>query len=216
MHSATCATHDSTRRSSNGFSLAEVAVSMSLLVTASMVGAPPLANFLHRSKVEGTAYEMSTLLRASRAIAITRGTPTVVHLDPDTGELVAFADLHGEDTTQTPDGVFNPIAGRPERMTDYEIGRVRLPTGVFFAAPGGTSGLDAIEGFNNPSPLPDHNAIFIEDGSLRCPGAFRIADTRGNYLEVATPLNGTRIEVRKWSGEWWLERGDDGHGWGWN
>ena len=210
-------TSNRTRSGQAGFNLVEIAVSMTLLVTAGAVGAPPLANFLHRSKVEGAAYEMSALLRASRAIAITRGAPAVVQLDPATGELVAFADLHGEDLVEQPDGVFNPISGRPERLTDYEIGRVQLPKGVFFTAPEGRNGLESIEGFNNPGSLPEDRAIFIEDGSLEAPGAFRIADSRGNYLEViAAPRTATRIEVRKWDGSYWLSRGQEGSGWDWN
>ncbi|HVR28393.1 MAG TPA: hypothetical protein VMS86_02570 [Thermoanaerobaculia bacterium] len=200
-----------------GFNLAEVIVSMSLLVTAAAMSAPPLANYLHRSKVEGAAYEMSALLRASRAIAITRGAPAVVQLDPATGELVAFADLHGETLEDAADGVYNPIPGRPERLTDYVIGRIQLPKGVFFAAPDGGSGLESVEGFINPGSLPEHRAIFIEDGSLEAPGAFRLADARGNYLEIiAAPRTAARIEVRKWDGSYWLSRGDNGSGWDWN
>jgi len=200
-----------------GFNLIEVVVSMSLLVTAGAMGGPPLANFLHRSKIEGAAYEMSALVRASRAIAITRGAPVVVRLDPATGELVAFADLHGEDLADQADGVFNPIEGRPPRLTDYEIGRVRLPGSVFFTAPDGGSGIDSVAGFNNPGALPEDCAIFIDDGSLEAPGAFRLADARGNYLEIiAAPRTATRIEVRKWDGEYWLSRGQTGRGWNWN
>jgi prepilin-type N-terminal cleavage/methylation domain-containing protein len=210
-------TEQRTRSGQAGFNLIEMVVSMTLLVTAGAMGAPPLANFLHRSRVEGAAYEMSSLLRASRAIAITRGAPAVVSLDPATGELVAFADLHGPTLGDEPDGVFNPIAGRPERMTDYEIGRVQLPNGVFFTAPEGTTGPESVEGFNNPGALPDDNAIFLEDGSLEAPGAFRLADGRGNYLEViAAPRTATRIEVLKWDGSYWLSRGQNGLGWDWN
>jgi type II secretory pathway pseudopilin PulG len=200
-----------------GFNVIEVIVSMTLLVTAGAVSGPPLVNFLHRSKVEGAAYEMSTLLRASRTIAITRGAPAVVQLDPVAGELVAFADLHGPTLEDEPDGVFNPIPGRPQRLTDYEIGRVKLPSGVFFTAPEGTTGLASIEGFNNPGGLPDDHAIFLDDGSLESPGAFRLADARGNYLEViATPRTATRIEILKWDGTYWLSRGQGGTGWDWN
>lgn len=212
--------HRKTRRANEeqaGFNLAEVVVSVSLLLTAGAMGAPPLANYLHRSKVEGAAYEMSALLRASRAIAITRGAPAVVELDAATGELVAFADLHGETLNDEPDGLYNPISGRPHRLTDYEIGRVKLPKGVVFAAPEGLSGLDAVAGFNNPGSLPEQRAIFVEDGSLEAPGAFRLGDSRGNYLEImAAPRTAARIEVRKWDGAYWLSRGDNGTGWEWN
>lgn len=204
-------------RKQAGYNIVEVMVSMVVLVTAGAVSGPPLANFVHRSKVEGAAYEMSALMRASRAIAITRGSATVVKLDAGTGELIAFADLHGEALDEDPDGVFNPIAGRPERLTDYEIGRVRLPSGVFFTAPDGLAGLESVEGFNNPAPLPDDSAVFLEDGSLEAPGAFRLADARGNYLEIiAAPRTATRLEVRKWDGSYWLSRGQGGSGWEWN
>jgi hypothetical protein len=204
-------------RTQAGYNIVEVLVSMVVLVTAGAVSGPPLANFVHRSRVEGAAYEMSALMRASRAIAITRGASTVVKLDAATGELIAFADLHGEALDEEPDGVFNPISGRPQRLTDYEIGRVALPTGVFFTAPDGLAGVESVEGFNNPGALPDDAAVFLEDGSLEAPGAFRLADARGNYLEVmAAPRTATRLEVRKWDGSYWLSRGQGGSGWEWN
>jgi hypothetical protein len=211
-----CIAPTSNRSRQAGFNIAELLVSMTLLLTAGVVGTPPLAGYLQRSKLEGAAFEMSTLMRASRSIAITRGSTTVVRLDPSTGELVAFADLHGETPAADPDGIFDPIAGRPERLTDYEIGRIRLPGGISFSAPDGTTGVDSVEGFNNLSPLPDDVAIFLEDGSLESPGAFRLADSRGNYLElIATSTAATRVEVLKWDGRWWLSRGARGAGWTW-
>lgn len=205
-----------TRLRQAGFNLAEVAIGLSLFMTVGALGGPPLANYIHRAKLEGGAYEMSALLRASRAIAITRGTPAIVRVDTTTGDLVAFADLHGETESQDPDGIFNPIAGRPQRLTDYEIGRVPLPSGAVFGDPDGDLGLGSIEGFENPTGLPSKVVIFVEDGSVRAPGAFRVADGRGNYLEiVAAPRAATRIEVRKWDGSYWLSRGQGVGAWEW-
>jgi hypothetical protein len=202
---------------SAGFNLAEIVVALSLLLTAGVMSTPPLREFLRRSKVESALQEASTLLRASRSIAITRGTPAVVFVDLGTRSLVAFADVHGEALADDPDGEFHPIPGQPQRRTDYEIGRVTMPPSVAFADPWGGADLDSIEGFANPGTLPAGSAIFLPDGSIEAPGAFRFRDERGNYLEtIATPLTGVRVEIRKWDGEAWRSRGEGGHAWEWN
>jgi hypothetical protein len=199
-----------------GFNLIEVALGLSLLVSAGSVSGPPVAGALHRARVEGTADEIALMLRASRALAAMRGSPVVVTVDPTWGGLVAFADLHGETAELAPDGVFNPIADRPPRLTDYEIGRFRLPGGIGFDAPGGSSGLASVDGFDNPDRLPDRRAIFLEDGSVESAGAFRLADTRGNYLEILTaPRNPVDIQVLKWDGARWVGRGPHGAPWEW-
>lgn len=199
-----------------GFNLVEIVLALSIAVGVGAVSAPPLAGYLHRSKLQGASYEMSVLMRAARSIAITRGSPVVVHMGSDGGELVAFADLHGEDLAKSPDGLFNPIDGRPQRMTDYEVGRVRIPNGVAFVDHDGNQGADAVTGFNNPNPIPDKQAVFLEDGSIRSSGAFRIGDGRGNFLQIAAaPVAQARIDVQKWDGSYWLSRGQGGTSWKW-
>jgi hypothetical protein len=205
------------RVSEAGFNLIEVVVISSLLLTAGVLSTPPLVGVLNRTKVEGAANDMSALMRASRAIAITRGGSAVVCVDDGAGELIAFADVHGVELDDEPDGLLNPIVGQPERSTDYEIGRVRLPSGVAFADPDGQRGLDSVAGFANPDGLPAGCAIYREDGSLEATGAFRLADARGNALElIAAPRTAARVEVRKWTGTAWASRGEGGRGWDWD
>lgn len=204
------------RKGQGGFNLAEVLVGLSAVALAGSLGGPPLAGFLHRSKVEGFAYDVSAVMRASRAIATTRGANTVVALDVDAGAIVAFADVNGETVTDLADGLFNPLDGLPYRRTDYEIARIPLPTGVHFEEPGGKQDEESIIGFDNSDPLPQGEAIFLEDGSVDAPGAIRIADERGNYFEIATTSRAGRVEVRKWDGNaYWLSRGE-GDGWEWH
>jgi hypothetical protein len=200
-----------------GFNLTEVSFVLSVVLTAGVLTTPPLTGFLLRTKTEAAMVEASALLRASRSIAITRGKPAVVVIEPETRSLVAFADVHGETANDDPDGAFNPIVGAPQRRTDYEIGRVTLPAGASFTAPGGETGQDSVGGFYNPVPLPRGVAIFLSDGSVSATGAFRVADARGNYLEtIAAPRTSVRVEIRKWDGEAWRSRGEGGSAWQWN
>jgi len=200
----------------SGFNLVEIVVVLSVLLTASVMSTPPLTGFLHRSKVETALQESAALLNAGRSIAITRGTPAVVFVDPSTRSLVAFADVHGAELDDEPDGEFNPLPGQPPRRTDYEIGRVVLPAQVAFGDPSGGADLDSVEGFENPDGLPQGRAILLPNGSIEAIGSFRFADTHGNYLEtVATPRNAVRIEIRKWDGATWRSRGEGGHAWEW-
>jgi hypothetical protein len=200
-----------------GFNLAEIAVTISVLLTAGAMTTPPLAGLLRRSKVETAVQEASALMRASRSIAITRGTPAVVIADSSTRTLIAFADVHGAGLADDPDGVFNPLPGQPQRTTDYEIGRVVLPAMLDFVDPWSGGGLDSIAGFDNPGTLPDGSAIFLPDGSIASIGAFRFADANGNCLETtAGPRNAVRVDIRKWDGTAWRARGEGGRPWAWN
>lgn len=198
-----------------GLTLVEVLVTLSMLVVSGSVGMPAFLNYLQRAKLEGAAREAVMMLHATRLEAITRGAPTVVALDESTGEMVAFADVDGVGSLDPPDGVFNPHSGDRFRETDYELTRLRLPAGVRFADPDGNLGLESIDGFANPTPLPDRIVFFRIDGTVADDGAFRIADTRGNFLEARIAAATTaRVEVRKWDGSEWREQGEEG-AWAW-
>jgi hypothetical protein len=179
---------------------------------------PALLNFMQRAKLEGAARQMVQMLHATRLEAITRGAPSVVAIDEDTGELVAFVDVDGATTTDPPDGLFNPKDGDPYKQTDYELGRFRLPSGIAFVTPDGDDGVDSIDGFTNPVPIPSHIAYFGIDGSAADDGAFRVADTRGNFLEARIAAATTaRVELRKWDGSEWREQGEEeGGAWTWH
>lgn len=207
-----------------GFTLVE------LLVTLAVVGAlfglalPALQNMMHRSRVQGSVQEVAILMQRARFEAIQNGFPSVVRIEPSTSEVIAFVDLHGTGLTDPSDGVFNPVAGEPFRTTDYELGRFTLARGVEFREPGGATDLNSVDGFDNPAPLPDDQAIFQPDGSVEDAGAFRFADDRDNFLEVrvSPPATG-RLQTRKFNpdlpvnsdGTHWYAPAEGGEPWEW-
>jgi type II secretory pathway pseudopilin PulG len=200
-----------------GFSLIEVAVTLTTLSIAAGMGMPALLNYMQRAKLEGAAHQVEMMLYSTRLEAITRGAPTVVMIDESTGDLVSFADVNGAGANPTPDGIFDPIAGEPYKQTDYELGRLRFAVGVKLADPRGDEGLDSVDGFVNPAPIPARLAYFNIDGTVRDDGAFRLADERGNFLEARIAATTTaRVELRKWDGAHWREQGEGEAGaWSW-
>jgi hypothetical protein len=180
------------------------------------MGMPAFLNYVQRAKLEGAAREAVMMLHATRLEAITRGAPAVVAVDADTNDLVAFADVDGVGSEDPPDGLFNPVTGDPFRQTDYELGRFRLPVGVRLIEPDGDEGIDSIDGFANPLPLPGRIAFFKIDGTVADDGAFRFGDDRGNFLEARIAATATaRVEIRKWDGSGWREAGEP-EAWSWN
>lgn len=201
-----------------GFTLVELLVTFTMIMVASSIGLPALLNYLHRARLEGAARQATMMMHAARLEAITRGIPAAVVLDEDTGELVAFADVDGAGSTDPPDGVYNPVTGDDYRETDYELGRYPMPNGVSFLDPDGNQGLDAVDGFANPAPLPTKRAYFRIDGSVADIGAFRFADLRGNFLEARIAAASTaRVEMRKWDEALneWRTQGEEGN-WTWH
>lgn len=102
-----------------GFTLIEVAVVMATLAIAATMGMPALLNYMQRAKLEGAARQVVTMMHSTRLEAITRGAPSVLGIDEDRSELIAFVDVGGATATDPPDGLFNPIADTPYKRTDY-------------------------------------------------------------------------------------------------
>ena len=205
------------RRHQAGFSLLEVAIASTTLAIAAGMGMPAMLNFMHKAKLEGAAKQAVMMMHKTRLEAITRGAPSVLAIDEATGDLVAFVDVEGPVNGTPPDGVFNPVEGDAHKYTDYELGRFQLPYGVRLATPGGDVGIDSVDGFANPAPVPAGRAYFGIDGSVADEGAFRLADERGNFLEarIAAARTG-RVELRKWDGMRWREQGEGEAGaWAW-
>lgn len=175
-------------RPTAGFTLIEVLVVLVILAAMLLIGLPALHKLLLRSKLEGFARESANLMRLARFEAIKRSRFGVVTIDPADGRLVAFADVNR-------DGMFDILAG------DDVLGRLSLPPGVVFRDHAGNAGIDSVDGFANPD-LPADRPIFREDGSAVEPGALRVADARGNVLEVRVdPASTGRVEVRKYDAD---------------
>jgi hypothetical protein len=114
-----------------------------------------------------------------------------------------------------PDGVWDP---------NVELGGAyKLPKGVTLRAPtevdngnGSVSGWDEV-----PDPDKWEGPIFLSDGSVRSAGAYRLFDSRGNYLEVRIEFPATgKVSIQKWFGGGdpdanWFENGEANRKWQW-
>lgn len=199
------------RKTPAGFTLVELLIVLAIAMLILTIGFPSLLNFLARQKIEGSARAVTTLAQRARQEALTRGVPAVVLADGDA--VVAFVDVHGATPTSPPDGIFNPTAGAPFRGTDYEIGRSALPPTVSLAGPSNSPGVvDLTDVDGTP------RAIFDPDGTIRDTGSFRLADVRGNYLEVRIAPRATgRVALYKFDEKTsaWRANGEGGHSWVW-
>lgn len=197
------------RSSRAGFTLVELLIVLVVAILVIAMGVPGLLNVVARQRLEGQARELATLAHRARQQSLVRGVPTVLELDGN--RFVAFVDLHGDTLAAAPDGLFNPQAGQPHQGTDFRIGQGQLHHQLRFEGPGGTPGID---GFTDVGGVP--KAIFSPDGSIRATGSFRIADVRGNHLEVRVAPRATgRVALYKWDGEAWRANGEGGKSWDW-
>ncbi|HVS02088.1 MAG TPA: GspH/FimT family pseudopilin [Thermoanaerobaculia bacterium] len=184
------------RRRQDGFTLTELMVVLAIIVIIALFGLPALVDSLHRSKIDGANRQVATVMRAARLEAIKLGRPVGVFADFATDRVFRFVDEDGN-------GVY-------EDGVDTVLGEVPLPAGVSFQGPPAQP--DAIDGFGgNPYVL------FDIDGSAGATGAFRIADTRQNFLEVrVSPAATGRVQIRKWDETDWFAQGENGKSWKWN
>ena len=193
-----------------GFTLVELLIVLAIAVLVIALGVPNLLDLLARQRLEGQARELAALAHRARHEAATRGVPAVVEVD---GEgFRAFVDLHGATLALPPDGLFNPQPGAPLQGTDFEIGRRQLHDLLRLAGPGSAA---AVDGFTVVGS--ERKAIFDPDGSIRAIGAIRIADDRGNFLEMRVSPRATgRVALYKWDGSAWRANGEGGHSWIWH
>lgn len=192
------------------FTLVELLIAMTVGAVMITLGMPALNRFIARSKLQGQAQMLSVMVGRARNEAVTRGVETVVLFDGDTFQ--SFADLDGITAADPPDGEFNPVAGSAHRTTDWQLELRPLDEVVTLAAPGSQA---VVDGMVN-ADRPDGRIIFNPDGSLFSTGSFRLADPRGNFLEVAVGPRATgQVTLRKWDGEAWREQGEQGVSWEW-
>ena len=122
--------------------------------------------------------------------------PVVITADLNAQSLVIFTNVDNDAAL-----LFQPGAGSTNQTADYEIARLQLPSAqnvaaaISFLAPTGET---TIDGFTRNGD-GDQVAVFDSDGSIRDLGAFRIADSRGNYFEIRiAPKSTARVETLKW------------------
>jgi prepilin-type N-terminal cleavage/methylation domain-containing protein len=194
----------------SGFTLIEVLIVLLVAAILLTLGVPLLNNMIQRAQLEGFARQMAILVQQARFNAIKKSnTQSVVRIDVAKKQVLGFADVDN-------DGVYDTTKG------DYQLGLESLPNGVEFdfptadPNPGITTGLSTDPSAGGSSSAPKM-AIFASDGSIQVPGAFRVADHHGNYMEVQVSPQGTaRVQVLKWDGTGWREQGYNGKPWVWN
>ncbi len=188
-----------------GFTLVELMVVLGVVSVLAAFSAPAIEEFIARSRIEGFCRTTASLVRRTRLEGIKRGRPTVLRIDTVTGVGTAFVDDNG-----------NSVFDDGERL----IGEATLPGGLSFAAP---NPLPAVDGF--PVAGDEGWVSFNSDGSVAVSGAFRIADPRGNFLEIRiAPTSTAKVKVRKWDdtravnvdSTHWYSSGEGGRNWQWN
>lgn len=198
----------------NGFTLIEMLVVLCLLTIMAALALPALLTLWHQSKIRGISQETTVLMRRARLEAVKSATQVVARIVLPAGNALGKVEAF---TDSNADGLLS--AGEPT------LASLTLPVGIKFAAPNPGSdllGKDSVEGFSaDPAgaSLPKI-AIFQRDGSIAIVGAYRFADTYGNYLEVrVTPAATARVEVRKarLEGSNWnfYASGEGGKAWEW-
>lgn len=197
-----------------GFSMVELLIALVIGAVIMTIGLPIVHGAIERARLEGQARTLAVLAGQARAVAITNNVETVLLFDGT--DFVSFADRDGATAADPPDGVFNPVTGAEYKTTDWEVGRQPLDGGLSLAAPGAQQAIDGFDYTGAPEARPNGRAIFEPDGSLIVTGAFRLADRRGNFLEVSLePLATGKVTVRKWNGSAWREQGEGDVSWDW-
>jgi len=187
---------------SHGFTLIELLLTLTIMSVLMGLGLPALQNMIGREKLLGAAREISVSMRNARLEAIKTSGPTAVALDIDPTRRTVTSFVDDDD-----DGVYD--AG--ERLLSLRT----VTAGVDLTAPTGSGINDVIDGFEKIGTAGV--ARFNADGSIDAVGAFRYADTRGNFFEVrAEPLSVARVKIRKWDGTDWYAKDESDGPWVWH
>ena len=198
-----------TNRSERGFTLIETLVILAIMMALVMFTLPEMFAIMNRARLEGTARQVATLMRAARLEAIKQSCYGVVMIDPANREVLAFVD-------NDRDGTYEPSNTPPERL----IGRVELPARIRFQDEVGDKDMASVDNLVNPdtpATLPDGQVMYQSDGSVLEIGALRFADDKGNVLEVEVdPKSTGKVEVHKWQDGDWYASGQGGKVWKFN
>ena len=137
-----------------GFTLIEMLLVLALSVVLMALALPALRTVRHQSKLAGVADGTRALMRQARLDAIKNSAQSVVYLvlptDETLGRVEAFSDRNSSKDFDE---------GEPM------LGRVDLPTGVFFLESDGNTDADSVDLFT-PSPLGANIAVFQPAGSI--------------------------------------------------
>ncbi len=208
------------RVGNRGFSLTELVVVMAIMSFLLLLGIPELRKLLAQAKMETSMADIRASFQRARFEAIKHGRQVVVQAQPDERRVRVYIDEPEFDgsgnRTDTP-FAYEPAAGLPASETDRVVQEAILATGIEFLAP---QGQRAAEGFSNLSGGDASSAEVSElvavfgppGGAVEDLGAFRLGDSRQNFLEVRVDIAATgKVISRKYDcddGEW-KERDDE-------
>jgi prepilin-type N-terminal cleavage/methylation domain-containing protein len=200
-----------------GFSLIELLVVIALIAGMAIWGVPAFLSTLQKTRVVAASRELATLMQVGRLESIKRS-----GRNGNLGNEVAALTYSPAErrfrllVDDSPDGTFNPA---------LEVGGAYfLPKNVTLQAPSeAENGSNAIAGWDEVADVADRwdGPVFHSDGSARSAGAFRLADSRGNFLEVRIEFPATgKIALQKWFGGGdpnanWFENGEANRKWQW-
>ena len=177
------------RPAARGFTLLELLVVLAIAGIAMAIGIPALQNMVVRSRTEGFAREISSLIQRSRLEAIRRNRPAFVYFDESKNQIAAFIDVDG-------DGKYDPDSTKPVGSADFELGRLDKPEYLTYEDEKGATGKNSLDGLSKSIVGDDTGLVIRPDGSVDKAGAFRVSDVRGNHLEVRiAPAATGRVEI---------------------
>ena len=180
---------------SRGFTLLEMLLVLAIVIVIAGLGIPALQLMLTRSKLQGSAREISIQLGSARVAAMRLGRNVVVRPDYVAQTLVSFVDEDGDLTVDL----------NEEELAALPIPGSGGPRGVYLMGPNGIAGTadepaQSVDGLTQVAGENLRVAVFLPDGSIRDTGGLRISDGKdqANVFEVRIePAATARVEVLK-------------------
>lgn len=180
----------------------EMLVVLAILGFALVIGIPAMLNMIRRAQVEGALRQAGNEFRAARLEAVKKSSDIYVEADFASDKLVTWRE------TSAPTDGFTPL-------TDEKLREMPLPKGIWFWGPADPTA----EGADATDPDSTPVFIFLSSGAAKQIGGVRLADGRGNFLEVhVEPKATARVALRKWNATtslWW-QQDENNERWTWS